>query len=67
MNKLIQECAEEAKKKVPLGLGVDRWVEVYNEELARLIIQECISACATDRLGKSVGAEDLIRQHFGIE
>ena len=67
MNQRVQELAEQAKNKVPAGLEVSRWIEVYNEELARLIIQECISACATDSLGKTVGAEELILQHFGIE
>jgi hypothetical protein len=67
MNEKIQQLAKIAKERVPTGLFVERWIEHYNEELAKLIIQECISACATDRLGKTVGAEELIKQHFGVE
>ena len=37
------------------------------EKFAELIVRECISACATDRLGKTAGAEELINQHFGVE
>lgn len=33
-------------------------------KLAELIIEECISACATDELGKTKSAEELIRAHF---
>jgi hypothetical protein len=35
------------------------------EKYAELIIQECISACATDALGKTASAEELIKEHFG--
>ncbi len=37
------------------------------EEFARLIIDECIVACATERLGKTAGAGELIKERFGIE
>jgi len=40
---------------------VAKWLEKY----AELIIAECISACATDKLGKTASAEDLIKEHFG--
>jgi hypothetical protein len=39
----IQELADQAKKNVPGGLGVDKWIEVYNEKLALLIVEECIN------------------------
>jgi tyrosine-protein phosphatase YwqE len=41
--------------------------QVDLEKFALLIIENCISACATDQLGKTVGAEDLINKRFGIE
>lgn len=45
-----------------------KWMGIDNaEKFAELIIEECISACATDRLGKTVGAEELIKQHFGVK
>lgn len=37
------------------------------EEFAKLIIDECITACATERLGKTAGAAELIKDRFGIE
>jgi len=43
MNKRIQELADQAKKNVPHGLSPDKWIEVYNEKLASLVVQECIS------------------------
>ena len=67
MNKRVQQLAEQAKQQVPAGLVVTEWIERYNEEFAELIVQECISACATNNLGKTVGAEELIKQHFGLE
>ena len=36
-------------------------------QVTELIVRECISACATDRLGKTAGAEELIKEHFGVE
>ena len=36
-------------------------------KFAELIVRECISACATDQLGKTIGAEELIKKHFGVE
>jgi hypothetical protein len=43
MNRQIQELADTAKKSVPHGLSPDKWIEVYNEKLAKLVVQECIS------------------------
>lgn len=36
------------------------------EKFAMLIVAECVYACATDRLGKTAGVEELIANHFGI-
>lgn len=64
----IDRLAEQAKNSVPRGiLAPDQWIQSYNQIYAKLIIEECISACATDRLGRTVGAEELIKQHFGIK
>jgi hypothetical protein len=43
MNNHIQTLAEQAKKSVPHGLAPDKWIEVYNEKLAGLVVQECIA------------------------
>jgi hypothetical protein len=35
MNPRIQQLAEQARASIPTGeLGVEQWIEVYNEKLA---------------------------------
>jgi hypothetical protein len=46
---------------------LDGYAKQGIERFAELIIEECIYACATERLGKTAGVEELIRQHFGVE
>lgn len=41
MNALIQQLAEKAKKSVPHGLTPDKWIEVYNEKFAELVVVKC--------------------------
>ena len=36
----IQDLSRKAKAKVPHGLGVDKWIEVYNEKFAELLFNE---------------------------
>ncbi len=75
MNERIQELAEQAKKLVPAGLIVDKWIECYNEELAKLIIDDCIEIIYNQErlpqgfiMPKSTATYELaIRNHFGIE
>lgn len=82
MNERIQALAEQAKNSVPQGiLGVDKWIESYNEKFAELIVQECIGivrptqhheAFAQSYLGDVDGLELLdgkvhdIKKHFGL-
>jgi len=42
MNLLIQQLAEKAKKSVPHGLTPDKWIEVYNEKFAQLIVEAAL-------------------------
>jgi hypothetical protein len=63
MNNRLKEIAKQASCTID-GMG---YGEGDVEQLAKLIIQECISACATDQLGKTASAEDLIKKHFGME
>ena len=79
MNKRIQELAEKAKLSVPHGImGVDKWIEAYNERLGALVIQECVGI--VEKL--SPGYDDYrnqiedafrrdcmeeIKQHFGVD
>ena len=59
---LMDKLAKNAR-----AAGIEIISDGFCEKFAELIIRECISACATDRLGKTVGAEELIKHHFGIE
>jgi hypothetical protein len=63
MNELMWEIAEKAMDQGP---GYHHYDPVFLAEYTKLIVQECISACATDRLGKTAGAEELIKEHFGV-
>ena len=38
MNELIKKLSDEAKSKVPNGLDVEDWINVYNEQFARSIV-----------------------------
>jgi len=64
----IKELAIEAGIIVAEHNGFDRNILFPKEiKFAQLIIEECISACATQWLSKTMSAEDLINERFGIE
>ncbi len=65
MNQKIQQLADQAKKSVPQGLGVDKWIEAYNEKLAELIVRECAEVA---RLNTRVDSKVylMIQEHFGV-
>jgi hypothetical protein len=72
MNQRIQELAEQAKKSVPHGLGVDKWIETYNEKFAELIIRECMDIATeqaekTKRHIKSPGDRHESRVHGALD
>lgn len=60
MNKQIQELAARAKTLVPAGLPVDQWIETYNEELGKLIVEECAACCGSQADMRN------IRKRFGF-
>ena len=71
MNK-IQELSAQAKASVPQGiLGVDKWIETYNQIFAELIVQECTNiACEYDEpkmSGPGMIIAGRIEKHFGVE
>jgi|LakMenEpi03Aug12_release.lakeMendotaPanAssembly.Ray.scaffolds.fasta_scaffold4423431_2 hypothetical protein len=39
---IIEKLADQAKNNVPEGIEVTRWIEIYNENLVRLVIDQCI-------------------------
>ena len=61
MSDFIQKLADKAKKSVPYGLTPDKWIEVYNEKFAELIIRECGKSCTLQ------GDEDDMFRKFGIK
>ena len=65
MSNRIQKLAEQAKKSVPYGLTPDKWIEVYNEKLAELIIHECVHLFGVTRTEPSL--EKFILDKLGIE
>lgn len=71
MNERIQALAEQAKANVPAGLVVDKWIECYNEEYARLIVQECAKFLEENSGHDAANnawhpePEDLLK-HFGL-
>jgi hypothetical protein len=67
LENLMNEQIKLLAKQADIDLIHGNFLTGPHEKFAELIIQECISACATDRLGKTAGAEELINQHFGVE
>jgi hypothetical protein len=78
MNERIKQLSDQAKKSVPHGLGVDKWIEFYNEKFAELIVNECAATIANDTAnypGEGMmayyqGVQDsarAIKKHFGVE
>lgn len=60
-NDVIKRISEQAKKEVPAGiLGVDKWIEVYNEKFAELIIKDCFDYLDDE-------TEQKIKKHFKLE
>jgi len=65
MNKRIQALADQAKKNVPHGLSPDKWIEVYNEKLAELVVRESVYLFGITRTEPSL--EKFILDKLGIE
>lgn len=78
MKLIVQELSSRAKASVPHGLGVDKWIEVYNEKFAELIVRECMKVAHVHSEGSELHdegtlyyyMEDIavkIKEHFGVE
>ena len=71
MSILIKELSDKAKKSVPHGLTPDKWIEVYNEKFAELIVVKCANI-VWDEAEKTMSKEinnvgyELLK-HFKIE
>lgn len=64
-SELISKLSQEAITLVPAGLDSVKWIEVYNEKLAFLLVKECIEVA--DRACASTNAYHAIKNHFEIE
>lgn len=60
MNEKIEQLAEQCYSPYR-----ENCVDIHM--FAKMIIKECIYACSTDRIGRTISAEQLINEHFGIE
>jgi hypothetical protein len=76
MNTRIQELAEQAKTNMPAGLVVERWIELYNQEFARLIVRECVKVMYDNAIDRQVPPDieqtpthyaAAILEHFGAK
>jgi hypothetical protein len=68
MNKHIQSLADQAKKSVPHGLTPDKWIEVYNEKFAELVVRDCadfVQFYYKDHACEVI-AHDM-KTHFGVK
>ena len=41
-NERIKELSNLAKNDIPAGLSVDEWIDCYNNNLLKLIIEDCV-------------------------
>ena len=78
MNNRIKELVDQAKKSVPHGLKPEKWLEVYHEKFAELIVKESITALKTNTKGYDNRAmflmteminrsESILLEHFGVK
>ena len=65
MKEKIQTLADQAKKSVPHGLGVDKWIESYNEIFAKLLIQECMRTLDNNKYSEA--SQCLSDVYFGMK
>lgn len=66
---LIKSLSDQAKQNIPVGiLSVEQWIDLYNEQFATLVLEQCIDICeqGTATQTTSSGAALLIKQHFDL-
>lgn len=65
----VQKLADKAKKSVPHGLTPDKWIEVYNQKFAKLIVKECLFKANGAKIrGDSIDELIIrIKEDFGVE
>ena len=66
---LIKSLSDQANQNIPVGiLSVEQWIDLYNEQFATLVLEQCIDICeqGTATQTTSSGAATLIKQHFNL-
>jgi hypothetical protein len=63
----IQQLADQAKKLVSHGLTPDKWIEVYNEKFAELLVKECASVNYNSPFQDGEFHAREVLEHFGVE
>ena len=64
MSERVKLLAEQAKQSMPNGLLVERWIELYNQKFAELIIKECAHKLEDNGM---VEVAMELKEHFGVE
>lgn len=77
MSDLINQLVSKAKASVPHGLNPDKWIEVYNQKFAELIVKECEKVAKDGTWyydAPSCGWRNpinhvcnVMKEHFGVE
>jgi len=71
VNERIANIVEQAKKSVPHGLTPDKWIDVYNENFAKLVIEETLKQVDERTYGRSENQwyyeddKQWVHLHFG--
>ena len=62
----LNELSEIARKSVPEGVLVDKWIELYNAKYADLILQECYRLCEEGKVTQttSTGIIEILKRNF---
>lgn len=66
---LIKNLSDQAKQSIPAGIvGVEQWIDLYNEQFAKLVLEECFIICeqGTSTQTTSAGVSTLIKQRFDL-
>lgn len=58
MKQLVQQLSDQARSSVPQGLPADQWIEAYNQQLVKLVVDKCVGAVE----GLSPGYDDYRNQ-----
>jgi hypothetical protein len=61
----LEAQAEKKTLDLPCSLDADEYTQIFNEQLVKLAVQECIAVHIDDYGVDIIG--DVLKKHFGIE